>query len=111
MKKLEALKSIQGVWDEFSRLTGFVPPPISKSPPPAQNPTATKRKTNLTDDGFIHPTKSSKNLISKAKDTPKFGTNNKFEILSNMSDDCSDIDNTNVLPPEPKPQLYLYKDS
>ena len=55
-KKEEALNSIQGLWEKFSKLTGFTPPPISKSPLTRQNPTATKPKTNMTDDeGFIHP--------------------------------------------------------
>ena len=55
------------------------------------------------DECFIHPAKPFKNLTSKTKDKPKFDTNNKFETLSNMSDDCADMDSTNAPPPEPKP--------
>ena len=54
-KKEEALNSIQGMWEKFSKLTGFTPPPISKSTPIRQNPAASKRKTSMTDDeGFIN---------------------------------------------------------
>ena len=39
LKKKEALTSLQGMWDQFSRLTGFVPPPIPISPlPPLKIP-------------------------------------------------------------------------
>ena len=61
------------------------------------------------DEGFIHPAKSFKNRTSKAKDTLKFDTNNKSETLSNISDYCSDMDNTNTPPPEPKPQPIFMK--
>ena len=76
------------MWDEFTKLTDFVPPPTSNSPPTPQNSAATKRKTNVMDDeGFIHPAKFSKNLNSKTKITPIINSDNKFETLSNMSDD------------------------
>ena len=39
MLKKEALTSLQGMWDEFTRLSGFVPSPIPISPPPSQNST------------------------------------------------------------------------
>ena len=68
---------------------------------PPQNPISIKGKTNMTDDeGFIHFAKS-KNLTSKAKNTPKFDTKKKFETLLNMSDDCAEMDNiSNSLPPK-----------
>ena len=45
-----------------------------------------------------------------SKNTPKFNIENKFETLSNMSDDCIDIDNdSNIVSPEPKPQLIFMK--
>ena len=115
LKKNEAVLSLQGTWDKFSKLTGFVPLPIFNSPPlsqnSTQNPTATKRKTNMTDDeSFIHLTKSSKNPTSNNKSTPKLDTNNKFETPSNLSEDCKDIDNvSNAIPTEPKPQPIFMK--
>ena len=63
----------------------------------------------MDDEGFIHPAKSSKNLMSNAKDFPKFETNNQFGTLSNMFDDCADMDNSNAPPPEPKPQPIFKK--
>ena len=60
-KKIETLTPLQGMWDQFSRLTGFVPPPISFYPPTPQNPklaTANKRKNIVIDDeGFVLPSK------------------------------------------------------
>ena len=32
LQKKEALTSLQGMWDEFIRLTGFVPPPFLNPP-------------------------------------------------------------------------------
>ena len=96
MKKDEALKSIQGMWEKFSKLTGFPPPPTSKDPPFTKSHSkfsCYKAQTNVMDDkGFIHPAKSSKNLTFKTKNTPNINTDNKFETLSNMSDDCADME-------------------
>ena len=62
MKKKEALTSLEGMWDEFTKLNDFVPPSISNSSltpqNSIQNSAATKRKTNVMDDeSFIHPAK------------------------------------------------------
>ena len=98
------------MWDEFTKLTDFVPPPTSNSPPTPQNSAATKRKTNVMDDeGFILPAKFSKNLNSKTKITPIINSNNKFETLSNMPDDCADMNNEPIKLQEPNPQPIFMK--
>ena len=58
---------------------------------------------------FIHPGKSSKNLTSKTKSAPIINSENKFETLSNMSNDCTDMDNEPIKMQEPKPQPIFMK--
>ena len=116
MKKTEALLSIQGMWENFTSICKFQPPPLSKpvSSPKIQNPklaTANKRKNIVIDyEGFILSSKSAKNQKSSNNNAPKFENDNNFETLSNKSDNCEDMDNnSNTPPPEPKPLPIFMK--
>ena len=73
--------------------------------------TANKCKTNImNDEGFIHPSKSSKTIMSTSKNTPNFNIENKFETLYNMFDDFVHMDNDiTIIPLEPKPQPIFMK--
>ena len=91
MKKTEAMVSIEGMWEKFSRICKFQPPPMSKSVSSLKilTPklaTANKRKNNvIKEEDFILPSKSFKNLNSLSNSAPKIVTDNKFET---MSDTC-----------------------
>ena len=47
----------------------------------------------IDDEGFIHPSKSSKNLISNSRYTHNIEIENKYETHSDISDDSADMDN------------------